>query len=279
MGNKTNDQNWAVRQRLRFIETCAWWKGAVQRQDLAGLFGLSMAQASSDLQRYLELNPVAFVYNLRQKRYEATAEMKCLLTKPRLDEAVARFLGGDATSTWTGWTDESEGGGCVAVLRMPEREAGAAVERRIFLAVLNGQRVKVRYASVHSGSEEWRWLRPHALGHNGARWHVRAWCETNGDFRDFTLSRIAEVEWSRERAELPAEDKDWKQWVTLRVRPHQDLNEAQHKAVERDYAMRGRVLKLRVRKAMEGYLRDRLGLAMADGKPPVRLLECDEKTR
>jgi len=28
-----------------------------------------------------------------------------------------------------------------------------------------------------------------------------------------------------------------------------------------------------VRKAMGGYSRDRLGLAMADGKPPVRLLE------
>ncbi len=81
------------------------------------------------------------------------------------------------------------------------------------------------------------------------------------------------MEWSRERAELPAEDKDWKQWVTLRVRPHQDLNEAQRKAVERDYAMRNGVLKLKVRKAMEGYLRDRLGLAMADGRLPARLLE------
>ena len=121
MGNKTNDRNWAAMERLRFIETCAWWKGVVQRQDLAGLFGVSMAQASSDLQRYLEMNPGAFVYNLRQKRYEATAEMKCVTTRPRLDEAVARFLGGDARSTWTGWTDESEGGGCVAVLKTPVR--------------------------------------------------------------------------------------------------------------------------------------------------------------
>jgi hypothetical protein len=245
----------------------------VQRQDLAGLFGISMAQASSDLQRYLEMNPGAFVYNLRKKRYEATAEMKCLLTRPRLDEAVTRFLGGDARSTWTGWDEESEGGGCVAILKMPVREAGAVVERRIFLAVINGLRVRVRYASVNSGREEWRWLRPHALGHNGARWHVRAWCEKNADFRDFTLSRIAEVEWSRESAELPEPDKDWEQWVTLRVSPNQALNEEQRKAVERDYAMRNGVLKLKVRKAMEGYLRDRLGLAMADGRLPARLLE------
>jgi hypothetical protein len=273
MGNKTNDRTWAAQERLRFIETCAWWKGVVQRQDLAGLFGISMAQASSDLQRYLEMNPGAFVYNLRQKRYEATAEMKCVLTRPRLDEAVARFLGGDARSTWTGWNDESEGGGCVAILKMPVREAGPVVERRIFLAILNGLRIKVRYASVNSGKEEWRWLQPHALGHNGARWHVRAWCEKNGDFRDFTLSRIAEVEWSREEAEPPVIDKDWEDWVTLRVSPHRGLGEAARKAVERDYAMRNGVLKLKVRKAMEGYLRDRLGLTMADGKPPVRLLE------
>ena len=273
MGNKTNDRNWAAIERLRFVETCAWWKGLVQRQNLVGLFGISMAQASSDLQRYLEMNPGAFVYNLRQKRYEATAEMKCVMTRPRLDEAVARFLGGDARSTWTGWTDESEGGGCVAILTMPVREAGAVVERRVFLAILNGLRIKVRYASVNSGKEEWRWLRPHALGHNGARWHVRAWCETNEDFRDFTMSRIAEVEWSREEAEPPAGDKDWEEWVTLRVIPHRGLKDEQRKAVERDYAMRNGVLKLKVRKAMEGYLRDRLGLAMADGKLPVRLLE------
>lgn len=61
--------------------------------------------------------------------------------------------------------------------------------------------------------------------------------------------------------------------VTLRVRPHQGLSEAQRKAVERDYAMRNGVLKLKVRKAMEGYLRDRLGLTMADGKAQQKLLE------
>ena len=273
MGNKTNDQNWAATERLRFIEACAWWKGIVQRQDLVGLFGISMAQASSDLQRYLELNPSAFVYNLRQKRYEATAEMQCVMTQPHLDEAVARFLSDEACGVWNGRADESDGRGRVSVVRMPVREASAAVERRVFLAVLNGLRIKVRYASVNSGKEEWRWLRPHALGHNGARWHVRAWCETNADFRDFTLSRIAEIEWSREQAALPAADKDWEQWVTLQVRPHKGLSDEQRKAVERDYAMRNGVLKLKVRKAMEGYLRDHLGLAMSDGKSAVRLLE------
>jgi len=55
--------------------------------------------------------------------------------------------------------------------------------------------------------------------------------------------------------------------------PHHKLSDDQRKAVERDYAMRNGVLKIKVRKAMEGYLRDRLGLAMADGKQALRLLE------
>jgi len=276
MGNKTNEQNWAATERLRFIEACAWWKGIVNRQDLAGLFGISMAQASSDLQRYLEMNPGACVYNLRQKRYEATAEMQCVMTRPRLDEAVARFLSGQATSPWTGCDEESEGSegsGAVALLKMPLREASADVERRVFLAILNGLQVRVRYASVNSGKDDWRWLMPQALGHNGARWHLRAWCEKNHEFRDFTLSRIIEIEWSRQQALPPREDSDWKQWVTVQIRPHHALSEGQRKAVERDYAMRGGVLKVKVRKAMEGYLRERLGLAMADGSPALRLLE------
>jgi len=271
MGNNTNDRNWAAMERLRFIEACAWWKGIVQRQDLVGVFGVSMAQASSDLQRYLELNPAAFVYNLRKKRYEAMPEMKCVLTVPNLDEAVSRFLDGEARGTWIHPGESSTS--CVSILQMPVREAGAVVERRVFLAILNSLRIKVRYASVNSSKEEWRWLRPHALGNNGARWHVRAWCEKNGNFRDFTLSRIAEIEWSREEAELPTKDKDWELWVTLRVHPHHLLSDEQRKAVERDYAMRNGILKLKVRKAMEGYLRDRLGLTMTDGKPPPRLLE------
>jgi hypothetical protein len=40
------------------------------------------------------------------------------------------------------------------------------------------------------------------------------------------LNRIAEVEWSREVAEPPVIDKDWEEWVTLRVSPHRGLGEA-----------------------------------------------------
>lgn len=273
MTNKSNEGNWAVRERLFYIETCAWWKGLVNRHDLTGLYGVSMAQASSDTQRYLDMNPASMVYNLRLKRYEASATMKYVFRRPRLEDAVARFMTGEARSVWPDCPAESEVSN-VAMVGMPAREAGEVVERRAFMAIMNGQRIRIHYTSMHTGKEDWRWVRPHALGHNGTRWHLRAWCEQNNSFRDFAMNRISEIEWSREQARLPQPDAEWQEMVTLRVRANRSLDKVRRQAVELDYGMTNGVLELKVRKAMEGYLRDRLGLSMTDGSVPVPLLEC-----
>lgn len=272
MSIKTNEPNWAARERLRYIETCAWWKGIVNRTDLTGLYGVSLAQASMDIQLYHEMNPASMTYNLRLKRYEATEAMTCMLGRPRLEQAVARFMAGEIQSAWPGGAAEWDGS-AVAVVRMPTREAGMEVERRAFMAIMNGQRLRMRYVSTSSGQEDWRWTRPHALGHDGAHWFLRAWCEKNDDFGDFRLSRIGEIEWSRNQAKPPRPDLEWQEWVTFRVRPNRRLDKAGRKAVELDYGMTDGVLELKVRKAMEGYLRDRLGLMRADGTAPEALLE------
>jgi hypothetical protein len=275
MTKKSHDQYWAGRQRLRYIETCAWWKGIVNRNDLVEIFSISMAQASSDMQTYLDQNPTSMTYNLRQKRYEASATMKWVISKPSLAEAAALFMSGDIRGLWTGGTEPAEYGDGVSIIRMPAREAKEMVERRAFLAIMNGYRIRMRYVSVRSGKDEWRRIRPHALGHNGSRWHLRAWCERNDDYRDFALGRIAEIEWTRDHMDLPRPDEEWDSFVTLRIRPHRNLDPIQKQAVEMDYNMTSGSLKLKVRKAMEGYLRDRLGLPLGDGGTTLQLLECD----
>jgi hypothetical protein len=274
MSNKSNENNWAVRERLTFIETCAWWKGLVNRQDLTAVFGVSMAQASSDMQRYLDINPDSLGYNLRLKRYEATSEMKCMVSTPRIEDAVARFMDGDFCASWPGRSCEETLDGNVSVLQQPGRQAPSIVERRAFMAIMNNQRIRIRYTSTRTGKPEWRWIRPHALGHNGLRWHLRSWCEKNDGFQDFTLGRISEIEWSRETAQLPQPDLEWQQFVTVKVRANRNLDRLQRQVVEMDYGMTNGVLELRVRKAMENYLRERLGLPLTDGSVTGSLLEC-----
>ena len=275
MSKKSHDQYWAARQRLRFIETCAWWKGIVNRNDLVEIFAISMAQASSDMQVYLDQNPNALTYNLRQKRYEATATMKWIISQPNLAEAAALFLSSEIRGTWSGSHEYAIHSDAVSIIRMPAREAKESVDRRAFLAIMNGYRIRMRYVSEETGKDDWRRIRPHALGHNGTRWHLRAWCERNDDYRDFPLGRIAEIEWTRDHMDLPRADEDWNAIVTLKVRPHRSLSPLQKQAVELDYGMTGGMLKIKVRKAMEEYLRARLGLSVEGDAKPTDLLECE----
>lgn len=270
MANQTNEKYWAAKERLRFIESYAWWKGVVQRQDLQETFGLSLAQASSDLQYYLEMNPSALSYNMRKKRYEASDNMKCMLTVPCLDDAISRFFGASMPFAWPAQGDAVER---VSVVSMPVRAASPVVERKVFIAVLNTNRIKIKYASLNSGKDDWRWIVPHAFGHDGSRWHVRAWCEQNQDYRDFVLSRITDVSNVKHEGSLPVPDKEWQTEVTLKVKPNSALTEEQQKMVERDYGMTKGVLKLKVSKAMEGYVRQRLGLPLESGAAVIPLLQ------
>lgn len=243
---------------MRFIETTLWWEGEVNRSDLAQVFGISMALASADLQAYQDLNPGAMAYNMSSKRYEGREQMVCVVHEPRLEEAVGKNPDGVL-----GVEDEE-----IGMVRMPGREPKVAVARRLVLAMRWGWRVRVRYWSVHSGTGGWRWMVPHALAHDGYRWHVRAWCEQNEDYRDFVLARMERADWPVEPEEggafdAPVEDVEWEKWVTLTLRPSSALGEVERKAIELDYGMKGGKIRYRVRAAMLRYAADHLRLKMA----------------
>ena len=146
---------------------------------------------------------------------------------------------------------------------LPGRRAKPAVERAVFLAVIQGAKLRVRYWSVHSGTAKWRWLAPHAFGHDGYRWHVRAWCFENADFRDFVLGRMEKVDWPEPAEGNLPEDTRWLTWETLTLTPHRALSPNQRRALEMDYQMRQGKLTLKVREAMADYLRAHLRLPVA----------------
>ena len=52
-----------VEQRLEFIEFRLFWEGHVNRSDVMQQFGLSVNQASADLNRYLGFAPDNMVYD------------------------------------------------------------------------------------------------------------------------------------------------------------------------------------------------------------------------
>lgn len=268
-------------ERLRFIERRAFWCGTVTRQDLAEVFGLSPAQASADLQKYQEMNAGALVYNLRKKRYEGAKRMKPALHEPRLEEALAQFVSGagEAAVALSLLRESATGEGAASVVDrvvLPVRSAPLEVQRRVFLALREGWRVRVKYLSVNSASHEWRWLHPGAFAHDGSRWHVRAWCEAREAWQDFNLSRMPEADWPVEGEAEPPPDEVWNRWVTLTLRPHHALKPEARAAVAFDYNMVDGQLELRVREALVDYLRARLLLPLGDGRSAPTLLEVVE---
>ena len=255
-------------ERLRFIERAAYWRGWVRRQDLAAVYGKGSAQASADFQKYLELNPGALAYSMNRKRYEGQQAMTQVLQSSRLEDAVTLFM--EAGRPPVNGVAAASRSAAVDWVVLPDRRAAAEVERRIFQAVLHRRRVRVRYLSVHGSTDEWRWLRPHALAHSGHRWHARAWCEKNGDYRDFVIGRMAEAEWPVEGEAPPEPDAAWETMTPLTVRPAAVLNPEQHAAVVHELGMKNGTLTLTVREAMRQYVERQLGLADGDGTP-IRL--------
>ncbi|MDF1713272.1 MAG: WYL domain-containing protein [Akkermansiaceae bacterium] len=254
MGNTTNEMNWAARERLRAVEVRLWWRGYVGRKELMEVFGISAAQATSDLQKYFELNEGACFYSTKRKRYEAVQEMRCVMHDPILEEGLSLVFGemvGDCWQRERVWSGGKPGK--LGVVKLPLRKGEARVERVMVLAAGRQGKVRVKYVSVKSGKSRWREMVPRTFGWDGRRWHARAYCLEKQDWRDFVLGRIAEAEWPEGEKEVPA-DEAWDQWGVLRLRINPELDVVRRRGVRMDYGLESDLLEIRVREAMKPYL-------------------------
>lgn len=272
MGNETSLENWAAKERLRTVERALWWRGWIGRPDLSTIFGISAAQASSDLQKYQELNPGAMVYQMNRKRYEATETMVCVLHEPRLEEGMAGFLQPSGLGSALGGAF----GDChqISVVTPPKREISPKVQRRVFIAVIQGKKLRVKYHSLKSGRDDWRWLAPSAFGFDGLRWHVRAWNLEGRDHRDFVIGRMSDAEWPEEMVaeEMPIRDEEWETLEEREYRINAHLSESRQAALRMDYGTGpDGILKVTCRRAMRQYVEAMLRVP-TDGELPAHFM-------
>ncbi len=120
---------------------------------------------------------------------------------------------------------------------------------------MNTNRVlNITYNSISSGKTQ-RQIIPFALVDTGLRWHVRAWDRKRERFTDFVVTRIENVEQTKDSAlkhELIANDEHWNNFVEINLIPHPTITN--RKTIEIDYGMINGVLKVKVRKAIMGYV-------------------------
>jgi len=259
MGEGKPSLRWSVEQKLQFIEFRLFWEGHVNRADLMDTFGVSLNQASGDLNRYIALAPDNMVYDKSARTYVLGPAFR-----PRFLEAEAGSYLTQLRSVEEGILDH--GDSWIAYLPpfastpTPVRGVSPVTLRSVVSAIRRSAAIEVRYQSLSNPEPRWRWIAPHAIGFDGFRWHTRAFCLTDEAFKDFLLSRILEIRGSRE-SDVPAEnDRDWNTEITLEIGPHPALSETQAKIIALDYGMRGGKAKIKVRRALLYYTLRRLGL-------------------
>ena len=116
-------------------------------------------------------------------------------------------------------------------------------------------RLEVDYRSVSAPNPNGRIIAPHSIVHSGTRWHVRAWCEKNGEFRDFVLSRFFDVPTIEGKSnKSPKDDESWETKINVCFVPDHRLDPEQQKVVANDYGMVNNKLVINVRASLIPYL-------------------------
>ncbi len=253
------DLKWATRQRLQYIEVMAYYAGVVTRSDVARAFGLSDPAATKDLKLYGDLAPGNLVYNHAVFGFEPAADFVALFAD-LAPAAVLPVIAANLAVANGPYGDTLLYGVPTASLPLPARLPAAATLAQITRAIRTGRKLRVRYRSLTSTeSAAHRILEPHTLVDTGLRWHVRAYSEDRCEFRDFVLSRIVAAECLDTPAESGVQyDDDWVEAVTLKLAPHQGLDAMRRESLLFDYGAAGEVIEVNVRRALLGYMLQRL---------------------
>jgi len=264
--NDKSELRWGVAQRLEFIEFRLFWEGRVNRSDLMEQFGLSVNQASTDLNRYIGFAPDNMVYDKSARTYVRGPEFKPVFDKLDAGRYLAqlRSVADDIMDSDDTWIAELPSYDAAPT---PARGVNPITLRSVVGAIRRSEAIEVKYQSLSRPEPSWRWIAPHAIGFDGFRWHARAFCKTDRVFKDFLLSRILQTRGVEASGPRDADDADWQEHITLELAPHPELSESQKKVIELDYGMRGGKAKIKVRRALLYYALKRLGL---DTDPAAR---------
>lgn len=265
MSEGSSGLRWGVERRLRFIEFRLYWEGGINRGDIVGFFGVSVPQASKDLNQYQELAPGNMAYDKSEKRYFAADTFQPRFLTPEPDQYLSQLrqiAEKDKTVDET-WLSNLPN---VDYLPIPHRRIDPEVLRTILSAVRNRGAIEIHYQSMNPNRPDpvWREISPHALASDGFRWHVRAYCHIDRKFKDFLLSRCLDCRKAGEAKAAARDDQMWHTIFIVKLMPNPALSKSQQAIIASDYVMDNLVIDIPIRKSFLYYFKKRLRLDIAD---------------
>lgn len=263
-------------EQYRIIEIFAQWEGRINATYLQNILQISRQKASDILHRYQQQAPDNLSYDASVKGYIPTADFQPRFAQGHIDE-YGQLL---ARSGCIDYLSIFETGFCY--LDAPLRNISSSLVQPIMRAIRDKLRIDIGYTSLSSPEYESRIISPHCLVFDGIRWHVRAYCEKNGDYRDFVLSRFnGEAEFEGPATYTAEQDERWNHWLELIIQPDPRLAKEKRRLLELDYQMENGQRIIPVRAALVMYLTQRLRLDRYESNPEAQQIiiepECRQK--
>lgn len=212
------------------------WEGRLNRARLREIFDLSEVRASEWIREFRDRNPDLTEWDPRSRSFRALPSLYRRKPSAFIDTAdsLARYL------SLTGLTVTSPSNSDTRQAIYSGFPELATPSPLVFATLTESIRtrhaVQIKYRSMRDPSPHKRIIAPHSIVRAGGRWHVRAFSETHGDFRDYALGRIAEVT-ILSRDDLPSMEADeaWLTPVRVRLIPHPNLTQEQQAIIRFEY--------------------------------------------
>lgn len=269
MDKEGGQLRWGTEQRLEFIEFRTFWEGGVRRGDITERFGVSVPQASNDLSLYQKLAPDNLRYDSSEKRYVPTPEFAPRFMQPSADRYLIELktIAERIIKLHDTWIVRPPD---VDAMPVPTRRIEPAILKRLIATIRAEASIEIHYQSMNMSRPDpvWRRITPHAIAHDGLRWHVRAYCHIDNKFKDFLLSRCREMRQEGAPGARQIQDRHWTSMFDVILTPNPALTESQRQTIALDYEMVDGQAVIPVRCALLYYFEKRLRLDGDSRKDP-----------
>jgi hypothetical protein len=266
-----------TKKRFAFIDKIVGWKGQVNATHIGAKFQLSRQAASSILKQYREQFPTYLKYDLSQKSYIATDDFNQSFIHSSAFNSFSQYLSAIEFAR-----DDSSHllSSMVLEVEAPLRNINPLQIRPILRAIRENLKIDIGYISLSSPDYLDRIIQPHALIFDGLRWHVRAFCNKNSQFRDFTLSRFnGEATFEGKATHNAVQDDKWNTIVDVVIEAAPRFYAQQKSIIEQDFQMKKGKKIIPVRADLVNYLLRRLHIDSYKNTPEEQQIVLTRESR
>ena len=264
-------------QRFAFISKVVGWEGQINATHISNKFQLSRQAASSILKQYREQFPTHLEYDSSQKAYVATEHFNHDFIHHNGHNSFSQYLTAIASASAIATDPLST---MVLEVEAPLRHINPLQIRPILRAIREQLQIDIGYISLSSPNYLDRIIQPHALIFDGLRWHVRAFCNKNNQFRDFTLSRFnGEATFEGKATHNASHDEKWNTIVNVVIEADPRFNTQQKHIIEQDFQMHQGKKIIPTRAALVNYLLRRLHIDSYKNSPEEQQIVLTRESR